>query len=617
MLDESGRPEFIAEAAEGDEAVREGVSALLEAHGSADEFFEELVAGIRLADPEDAAGEPEQGVAGRRIGPYQLTRLLGRGGMGAVYLAEQVDGQIKRTVALKLLPIGLDNEDSRRWFQAERQVLSRLSHPGIARLYQADVADDGTPYFVMEFVDGKPLLAYCDENQLSIRDRIELLLKVLDAVQSAHERLIVHRDLKPSNILVGDDEEPKLLDFGVARVLDPHDPWARATLTAKGVPHTPDYASPEQALGDPVTASSDVYSLGVVLYELLTGALPFQPGLHAAKRLVSTPATPAARFEEFAETQITVAHQRGASPAVLQRLLRGDIGWIAIKALDSDPTKRYTSASALAAELRRYLNGEPVDARAPSTLYRTVKFVRRNRVGVSIAASVVLGLSAFSAVTAVQANRIAEERDRAELEAAKASAFREVVTAPNPMGGSDAAITVVEALDRGAGQIDAFGYTPEVTAAVRAAIASAYLDVGKIEEAGVMSRLALSELEPGSSADPDRAEALLVLGELYRYAAKPDSAEAVLRAALDIRHDLFGADDVRVGEVYQALGAARRDGDQYAEAEVLLDSAVVIYERAGDDRRVAAALGELTELKWFLDSHSKCNNSAKPLRQRS
>jgi serine/threonine protein kinase len=312
----------------------------------------------RAYDEERAANaEARAGAAGRRFGAWQTVRLLGRGGMGEVWLAERADGQHEQKAALKILSPYLAAPDSLRRFRRERQLLARLEHPNIARLLDGGMSPQGEPYLVMEYVEGTRLDRYCEEKKLPVRGRLELMLKICAAVNAAHQHLIIHRDLKPANILVTEEGEPKLLDFGIAKVLD-----SEATLEHTATANvflTPMYASPEILRGQPAMVSSDVYSLGVVLYELLAGRRPFDASKLGPAGLVQAVTT------------------KDAPPPGADR----DLDSITLKALARNPEERYGSAAQFADDVRRYLDGLPVAAVARSSLYVARKFVRRNRAG--------------------------------------------------------------------------------------------------------------------------------------------------------------------------------------------------------------------------------------------
>ncbi len=410
-LPAADRAGWLAEACRGRPELRREVEALLAAHEDPRPLAVEerlLAAGARAGVLAGIAGEqgerPDR--CGEPVGPYRLIRLLGRGGMGEVYLAERADGAYRSRVAVKFLAgtgTGLDGGgggESARRLCRERQILASLRHPGIASLYDGGVTADGEPYLVMEHVDGQPIHDFCAERRLAVRERLLLFAQVCDAVQYAHVRLVVHRDLKPSNLLVTADGTAKLLDFGIAKLLESAGggPLAGEEPTRSEVRvFTPRRAAPEQVRGEPVSTATDVYALGVLLYELLTGRLPFAAGDGEADDGPAASTAPGAPAE----------------PPRLRRELRGDLEGILAKALARRPEERYAAAGLLAEDVRRYLAGEPVRARRQTWAYRCRKFVRRHAVPVAALALAGLALAAAALVAAGQARRAARERDRA------------------------------------------------------------------------------------------------------------------------------------------------------------------------------------------------------------
>jgi serine/threonine protein kinase len=376
-----------------------------------------------------------------RIGPYRIQRQLGRGGMGSVLLAIQEDGQFKRRVAIKLLRKGLDTADILRRFDLERQVLAALNHPNIARLLDAGQTDDGRPYFVMEFIEGQALDDYCDSQSLPVDDRLALFRKVCGAVHYAHQNLVVHRDLKPGNIIVTSEGEPKLLDFGIAKLLNP-DLMQVSVMTGPALRlMTPEYASPEQVKGEPVGITSDVYSLGVLLYELLSGHRPYKLTTRVEREIVRAicdtdpvpPSNAVGRVEDHVRrdgttihvTPESVAKVRGGAPAKLRRRLVGDIDNIVLKAMQKVARRRYSSAEQLSEDIQRHLDGLPIIARPDSRVYRCGKFIRRNRLGVAAVAAIFLALALGLAGTTWQWGVATRARDRAETLRSEAQARAE------------------------------------------------------------------------------------------------------------------------------------------------------------------------------------------------
>jgi serine/threonine protein kinase len=516
---------------------------------SASEYAEPLMAELHDGlNSEDLAHLPENG----RIGPYRILREVGRGGMGAVYLAERADGEFEKQVALKLVKRGMDSDEVLRRFRHERQILATLEHPHIARLYDGGVADDGRPYLVMEYIEGEPITRYCDERRLSVENRLHLFARVCAAVQFAHHRLVIHRDIKPSNILVTADGTPKLLDFGIAKLLDPAVSADARTRTEMRL-LTPEYASPEQAEGGPVTTASDVYTLGILLYELLTGRRPREHGGRRADdglgeverpssvvmrdlpdRTGGSGPTPAAE----------IAARRGSATERLRRCLRGDLDTIALRALAAEPDRRYPSAEQLWADVERHLRGLPVEARGDSPAYRARKFVRRHRAGVFAASLVALSLVGGLGAAVSQARRAASERDAAQQERAKAEQVSTFLLslfdaadprAAQPAGGDT--LRARDLLDRGAERVRReLAGQPRLQAQMLSTLGRIYGNLGMYEAGRSLLDDALA-LQNGSVNEiRDRATTLALLGELHRREgkyARSDSLYAQVIALYD------------------------------------------------------------------------------------
>jgi eukaryotic-like serine/threonine-protein kinase len=409
--------------------------------------------------------QPHAPATGSVFGSYRLGRRIGVGGMGAVYYAERADALFSKAAAVKLLPPALASEGRRERFSAERRILARLQHPGIAALLDGGVTDDGVPYFIMEYVDGRAIDQYCDEQGLSVEERLRLFLHVCAAVDYAHRNLVVHRDLKPSNILVTASGEVKLLDFGIALLLQQEAGDAQGQLTqVHGAALTPAYASPEQVSGDTLTTAADVYSLGVLLYRLLTGRRPYDTaGLSAAQvERVVCQEVPRLPSETVAASNGDAPHASDERPNVdiPARRLRGDLDTIVMTALHKEPGRRYASARALADDIERHLSGHPVLARPDTFAYRASRFAARNRALVGAAAAIVLflvsfsGLAAYTAVTTrAQNEAIASERDRAQLESEKAETVASFMVglfgASDPDVAAGETVTAYQLLEQG------------------------------------------------------------------------------------------------------------------------------------------------------------------------
>lgn len=527
--------------------------------------------------------------------------------MGEVYLAEREDADFRQRVALKLVSASSPGEEFRRRFLRERRILADLQHPNIVRLLDGGVTENGRPYLAMEYVAGVPIDRYADEARLGVRDRLVLFCTVCRAVQYAHRNLVVHRDLKPGNILVTPDGEPKLLDFGIAKLLAAGDGGTTTLTRTGGLPLTPDYASPEQVKGEPVTTASDVYALGVLLYELLSGHRPY--GLRGKRpaeieRLVcevdpDPPSTAVDRADEAATdegeirpvTPEVVSRARNSRPERLKRRLGGDLDTIVLKALRKEPERRYASAAALADDLERHLDGLPVAARPATPGYRISRFARRHRVGVAASGLVVLSLAAGLAAAGWQARRAsvqagvaAEERDRARTEATKAertTAFLvDLFEAADPGETRGRSVTVEEILERGRAKLDEQGELegqPTVRAAMLHVLSRVYRKMGRHEAARPPAEEALAIRREVLPPDhPDLAESLTALGVLALHQRRLDEAEPLLRDALEIRRDAHGEAHEEVASALNDLAAVHLFRGQLDSAAVLLRAAIEI-----------------------------------------
>jgi tetratricopeptide (TPR) repeat protein len=457
----------------------------------------------KVDDPSSAASPAAAAIVpGTVIGPYIVEKEIGRGGMGAVWRARRRDGAIKRPLALKLPHAGPRSQQLIDRFNRERDILGELSHSNIARLDDAGVTDSGQPFLALEYVSGVPLTEYCDELRLDVRGRLGLYLQVLRAVQYAHSNLVIHRDLKPSNIIVTPEGQAMLLDFGIAKLI-PDDAADEGGLTQiGGVALTPEYASPEQIAGKPVSTASDIYSLGVLLFELLTGERPYrlkrtsraaleEAILVAEPPRPSTVATPAA------------ALARGAAQKSLCRTLKGDLDTIALKALKKTPAERYPTVDALSRDIEHYLRGEAVTARADGTWYRLVKFVGRHKLPVAVVTAAALVLVATTTIALVEARNAAAERDRALALSARNAAVSEFVKMlVTESGGADGPVSVSDMMARSESLLAAeYSQNPEHRAAILAVLGDYYHTIGKDQLAEPLYSSALQSLQ--KSADHD------------------------------------------------------------------------------------------------------------------
>ena len=545
------RPPFLDSACAGDTALRREVERLL----AADEQGASFLGGGPGELLELALDDREGG----SLGPYRLLRRIGSGGMGTVYLARREDEHYRRDVAIKVLRSGLASTESYHRFIAERQILARLEHPNIARLYDGGSTDDGRPYLVMELIDGIPVDQYCDRHRLTVDQRLALFQKICAAVQHAHQNLLVHRDLKPGNILVTPEGEPKLLDFGIAKRLAPGlDGDLQQTRTGLRM-MTPSYASPEQVRGDAITTASDVYSLGVLLAELLAGRSPFPAATdvpYEIERAIceQEPERPSlALFRRGSPSAEEIAQARKTKPQTLRHRLQGDLDNIVLMALRKESRRRYGSAAALARDLEKHLQDLPVMARPDTLRYRTRKLLRRHRAAVAAAAVVLLLATVFVASLVDQRRQFAQERDKARYALAfLVDTFRQAD--PNHTQGER--LTARAILDQGAGRIAReLSGQPDVQAAMMDAIGEVDFGLGRYAEAEPLLKRSLAlrrqVFGPGSL---EVAESLEHLAGLRNEHCDRAGAESQLREALAIRRRRLGDGDIAVASTLNALG---------------------------------------------------------------
>jgi serine/threonine-protein kinase len=612
----------------GDAELRAEVEALLAAHDVASGILER-----RPALPASALdAEP---LRDRRIGPYRVVRELGRGGMGVVYLAERVDGEYRRQVAIKLLRNSPDAEELHRRFLAERQILASLNHANIAQLLDGGTTEGELPYLVMEYVDGLPITTYCDRHRLDLPERLRLFIDVCRAVNSAHQNLVIHRDIKPGNILVTAAGQVKLLDFGIAKLLN-------ASTGGSPLPHThtafrvmtPDYASPEQVRGEPLTTGSDVYALGVVLYELLAGRRPYQIRTGAMRELQELvcereperPSTWAKRSsppdDDGPVTPAAVATSRGTSPERLQRMLEGDLDAIAMMALRKEPRRRYGSAELLAEDVGRYLDGLPVCARHPSRAYNLGKFLRRHRTAAGLGAIAAMSLIASTAVAVEQTATARRERDRATTALAQSrQALRESDETTNflaglfdvnvPAPGNARRGSTDELMARGMGQADQLKNRPLMQARMLDGMGRVFNNAGRLAEAtrAYEQSLALRRSN-GAEESAESAVTMLHMANTLRLLGRYQDADSAAWRALRISQNVNGPDDPATADAWQMLSMlAVYDSDVHASEEYARRSLDIRIAAFGaDDPRIAFSLemlgGALQRLHRYAEGEA-------------
>ena len=542
----------------------------------------------------ELSGEDDPLPEGTRIGRYRLLRELGRGGMAVVYLAERADGGFDQQLAIKLLQRGFESGELLARFEQERQILAAARHPGIARLLDGGLTEDGRPYLAMEYVEGLPIDQHADRHRLTVRERMRLLLQVGRAIEDAHRNLVIHRDIKPSNILVTAGGHAKLLDFGIAKLWNPQAP-GDLTRTASRL-LTPAYASPEQVEGAPVTTASDVYQLGMLLYVLLAGRLPYRGLEGNAAASAAEAARAIARDEPLRLTAgLTAgtgheAEARGTTPSRLRRELSGDLETIVATALRKQPERRYASVAQLLDDLERYLEGRPIAARPDTLIYRFVKFGSRHRAAVATAA---VALFLLIGVAVVYTLRLRSERDRAERAAAEATQVAEflrglfAVSAPTRSAGE--LVTARQLLDQGAARIDReLRGQPDLAADMMTLMGQVYGELALYSEARSLLERAvvLRRRHPGPERR-DLAASLQALARVRGESGALKEARGLYREALAIREanaairpQAVNGGDADLGRTLDGLGHVLALEGKYGPASHLHRRAVVLLERA-------------------------------------
>jgi tetratricopeptide (TPR) repeat protein len=631
---------------EPDDGLAAELRSLLAAHDTAGDFVADGLA----AHQREMAREVGASLVGRRLGPYVLERLLGRGGMGAVYLGQRADDAFRHQVAIKLVRPELASPELLRRFRAERQTLASLSHPNIARLLDGGTTEDGLPFLVMEYVAGVPVEQHCDTHRLDLRARLELFGTICDAVEHAHRNLIVHRDLKPGNLLVTAEGEVKLLDFGIAKLLEAGGGEGAENLTRAQGYATLAFASPEQVAGGPITTATDVYALGVLLYRLLTGHPPYD--------LSDQPLAAAARIlcEEMPPPPSKAVSASPAEARKRVRALAGDLDQIVLAALRKEPERRYGSVAELARDVRRHLAGLPVGVRPDTFGYRLAKLARRNRAAAVATALALLALIGGLAAYAWQARVARAEARRATVERAKAeqvNAFlRQALASPDPMLGGGRHVSVAEILDRASVRLggDLAGQ-PEVEISLRETLGETYLNLGLSREAEREFRRALALMgtrredrdprlladrvelaqtlsdqgrwsEAGTELRPALAlcramrerplacaHALDLLAVTLQNLGRPEEAEAAGREALALLRSRFPRDRFELASVLNNLGICLGNQGKPREAEVLHRQAVTAARESRGERHPLTAEA-IANLAGVLDMQGRYAEAA-------
>jgi eukaryotic-like serine/threonine-protein kinase len=607
-LDAAGRAELLAGTNGNDPEVAQEVAAMLAAHDLGEDQGIERFLLAGEPDPADPERAPRPGARiGAQVGVYRLIELIGRGGMGEVYLAERTDGHFEQRVAVKLLRAGFENPHAIARFRAEREILARLEHPHIARLLDGGVTEEGLPFLAMEYVRGEPIDHFCAVRELPIEERLRLFLDVCRAVHFAHRSLVVHRDLKPSNILVTERGEVKLLDFGIAKLLEegPAEAVTRTGLLLL----TPEYASPEQVRGGSITTATDIYALGLLLHEILTG--------RRAQPIADLSPAGVARAVCDEKPMLPSA----AVPSRLARRLRGDLDTIVATALHKDPARRYASAERLADDVLRHLEGRPIEARADSFGYRAGKFLRRHRLTAAASAAVVAALlvGLLLAVSGLVRARRAEAEARREAETSRqvSELLTGIFKVSDPGEARGETVTARELLDRGAERVhEQLADQPAVQGNLLRTIGRAYSELGLYEPA---QRLYEKDLAVRRSLHgeehPEVAESLDFLAEVANRRGDFTRAQKLALRALAIQERTLGSDHLETARTLTTAGIASWQLGDLATARARLERALAIKEKALGPSHpdLAGILNNVAILRWQV----RDLEGARPLYERA
>ncbi len=543
------------------------------------------------------------------IGPYKLLRRLGEGGMGQVWLAEQT-APVQRQVAVKLIRVGRYDDELLLRFRAERQSLAMMDHPAIAKVFDAGTMPDGQPYFVMEYVPGVPITKYCDDKRLTIRQRLELFIRVCEGVQHAHQKAIIHRDLKPANILVTEVDGkpvPRIIDFGLAKATGPQISDETMMTRAGDWVGTPGYMSPEQADANAdIDTRTDVYSLGVVLYVLLTGDLPFdmsqwkkQPFYEVMRQLREIdPLKPSTKIrKQDAATLGKLAHKRQNEPRMLVRQVSGDLDCIVLKALEKDRDRRYATPLDLAADVNRYLRNAPVSAHSAGIAYRTRKYIRRHRVAVSVSAAGLVLLIGFAVAQAVELRKIRQQRDRADRIAHFMTGIFKV---PNPSEARGNTVTAREILDKASQQIgNNLNKDQELQAQLMETMAQTYTGLGLYGRSQDLTEHALGiQRSLFGERNRETLASESYLAQVLRAQGHLPEAEKLLQNTIEGQRQVLGANDPDTLASMDRLGYVYANEARHAEAEKLFRQTLNTERRVlgADDPQTLSTLNELAEI---------------------
>ena len=618
----SERDKFLEKECDDDEEIKNEVKSLLDAYTQTKDFLE--VPTIQSLGDTESAPTVDPFI-GKHIGHYLIESEAGTGGMGVVYKGKRDDKEFEHKIAIKILKHNFNSEYVLKRFQIERQTLANLQHPNIARLLDGGKSNEGFPYLVMEFIDGVPITQYCDDNKLNTRARLELFRTVCSAVQYAHQNLVVHRDIKPGNVLVNKEGRPKLLDFGIAKLIDRNVKETDNTLTKTGMWNlTPEYASPEQINGENITTRSDIYSLGILLYELITGHQPYK----------ITDATPAGISKIITEEQIdkpsdkfksiedisrsdgsikkitpeSISRVRNEKPEKIYQYLKGDLDNIVIKATQKDPERRYNSADQFSEDIKRYLTGLPVIARKDTLAYRASKFVSRHKIGVTLSSLLTLTLITSTILITWQADIAARQRDKAQTEALKFEQvnnfLQEMLSSVDPTEiGRD--VKVYDILEKAAEDIRIdLKNQPDIEASIRSTLGNAYVNLGEYEKGKPQLEKALEINEKLYGENSEQvAKNLHDLGLYFDWIGKYKTADSLYKKSITIFRSVIHKPDKNYAAALNDYAVLRTNYGQYDEAENYLEEALEIFKdfEGGINRDVASVLNNMAIVFHYKD----------------
>ncbi len=606
-----------------DEELKKEIYSLLHANDKAEGFL------ISPAVPAESFAEYDNIFIGKFFGRYKLEKLIAQGGMGLVYFGER-DDEVKQKAAVKIISPGYVSETVLKRFQNERQTLANLNHPNISKLLDGGITDDGIQFLVMEYIDGIPVDEYCEEKNLNTEERLKLFLKIASVVEYAHHNLIVHRDLKPSNILITPEGEPKLLDFGIAKILSEEINEEEA-ITIKGVVNfTPEYASPEQVNGEPITTASDVYSLGVILYKLLTGHNPYRIKTKfpsEIKKIVTQiePLKPSEIIYTTSEKtsgdkliQISpnsVSKTREGTIEKLHKKLVGDLDNIISKAIRKEPERRYSSIELLTEDINRYLNYQPVSAHKDSFNYRAEKFFKRNK------AAVITGLSIFILILLAiggiiwQSHLTAIERDNAKLEAEKANQIKSfllnMMSAPDPKE-DGREVKIIDVIEKASSSLTSELHGNEqIEAEIRTIIGNTYQNLGIFDSAEVEMKRALEiNKKVFGEKSVEAALSLKDLGQVYHYAGDLEKTEELYTKSLSLLKKNKNTPPFELARTLDLYGSLLTDKGDYEKAETITYDALLMAEKAKgpDDYEVLTIKNNLATAYNYNDKLDKADS---------